>query len=382
MLQLVSRRIKTSQDVYFKKIFPEFSFESVLSGEYQASFQNVVDNYKSLTTEERIFEKPSNESDFVKMTILSNYPIDKKKGLLPRKNPYSDNETIIFYSGGGGFLANLQMIQENFLKKWAKNTGIPLFEMHYSLGPVKKYPTQTHEVLNMYMQVILYYKLKMKVKNLKVILMGDSAGGCIALSLMNLLAKVNATLPIKVLMAYPPTDLRKSRFTPSHLHSFEDGLLYFTVALSCFNAYVPSDVDASKDWLLSPGLAPRDVLAKYPETHFFLGEKDSLRDDALRMAYNIDQATTDSKVSFVEAKGLYHGFLGFQLPLGIGVNEVDHLHNLMQESILSPVKPKKSTSIKNINVHLDENHLSHSGEEVSTHDEFGTTREDSVRGDL
>ena len=108
----------------------------------------------------------------------------------------------------------------------------------------------------MYMNVLLYYRLVQQVDDCRIVLMGDSAGGNLVLSLMNLIAFCKLPTPHAVVSIYPPTDLNPHRFTPSMIHSLQDRLLFFSVMRTCFRAYVPESVDYKEDWLLSPARAP------------------------------------------------------------------------------------------------------------------------------
>ena len=152
--------------------------------------------------------------------------------------------------------------------------------------------------------------------------MGDSAGGNYALSLMNVLSRLDIELPVKLIAIYPPVDLRQTRFTPSLLHSFNDKLLYFSVGRSCVDSYTPVGIDTEKDWILSPALAPDSILSRYPQTTFFTGELDSLRDDIVKLGYRIHKLGMASS-TVVQVKGIYHGFMGFELPGWVGIKEVD-----------------------------------------------------------
>lgn len=117
--------------------------------------------------------------------------------------------------------------------------------------------------------------------------MGDSSGGNLILSLMNLIAFCKLPTPHAVVSVYPPTDLNPHRFTPSMIHSLQDRLLFFSVMRTCFKAYVPESVDYKEDWLLSPGRAPDQILWQYPHTILICGELDSLKDDIIRLGYRI-----------------------------------------------------------------------------------------------
>lgn len=276
-----------------------------------------------------IFAPRTEGDDVLRTTVLSNSRADFNKRQLPLGK--KSRHTVVIYSGGGGFLANLQMIQETFLKKWANNTDLTIFQLYYGLSPQRRFPEPVVDLLNMYLQIVWYYKLVMGIHDLRVILMGDSAGGCIMLSMLNILARFELEIPVEVIAIYPPVDMRLGRFTLSMLLSLEDQLLYFTTAKACNLCYAPQTPTAYNDWLLSPGLAPDEVLARYPKTYFICGEKDSLKDDIVRMAYRLHSLGKDTTMMQVE--GVYHGFLGFQLPLGLGMNEVDAIHDLLQKEL-------------------------------------------------
>lgn len=297
-------------------------------GSYQEKIDAACDTVRNRTDQWNVYQAGDNSDDaLVRATMLSSTKTDPKSNILPLAE--KSNHTIIIYAGGGGFLANLKAIQEIFLKKWANNTGVTIFEAHYSLSPEFKYPYQTNELFNLYMQIILHYRHIQKVENLNIILMGDSAGGNLILSLMNMLASVDVEMPSALHAVYPATDLRTDRFTPSMLFSLEDELLYFTIAKTCFSSYVKNVTDFTKDWLLSPILAPASILQRYPKSHFYCGDKDTLRDDCFRMVHKLDSINQGDH-QLVEFTGLYHGFLGFQLPLGLGVAATGRLHSIVQ----------------------------------------------------
>jgi len=85
---------------------------------------------------------------------------------------------------GGGFVMgspsfNLEylMALHSMLRKAFKNPAV--FAIEYTLVPTTQYPTQPHEVLNGYAQVLHVAKSKDII-----CLMGDSAGGTLALTLL------------------------------------------------------------------------------------------------------------------------------------------------------------------------------------------------------
>jgi len=328
-LQLIESRIGTKRDVFFRKAFPEFTVKDLEKGIYQKKIDDTLKAIRKIEEPWMVYQaRDKNDKSLIRATVLSAEKTDPNSNILPLSQ--KANHTVVLYAGGGGFLANLQVLQETFLKKWAINTGVTVFEAHYSLCPEFKYPYQTNELFNLYMQIIIHYKEVQKVKDLKVILMGDSAGGNLIMSLMNMLAAVDVPMPSALQLIYPPTDLRANRFSPSMLFSMQDELLYFTIAKACFSAYVPKDADFQNDWLLSPYLASDKILQRYPKSHIYCGDKDTLHDDCLRMVLKLD-TVNPGQHHLVQIAGLFHGFLGFKLPLGVGVAATEKLHEIVQD---------------------------------------------------
>ncbi len=333
-LNLVTPSVKTRRDIYFKKLFPTFSFEDIRSGAYRKTIDQFIPICEERLQQWNPFTQRKEGGEILRATVLSDISIEGANLPIQEKS----NHTVILYAGGGGFVANLQPVQENFLKRWANNTSCTIIQLHYSLSPEFKYPTQQNDLFNLYTQILLYYRTVQKVKHLRVVLMGDSAGGSVALSLMSILAKMEFEIPNEMMLIYPATDLRANRFSPSFLHSFDDKLLYFSVALSCFKAYVPEGLETHDDWMLSPAIAPDEVLLNFPPTSIFIGELDSLRDDCAKLAYRLHKLGK-VRSRLVEIEGLFHGFLGFKLPLYLGVDEVTQLHDLVQNYIAEGLKP-------------------------------------------
>lgn len=332
-INLVTPSVKTRRDIYFEKFFPTFSFEDIRSGAFRKTIDELVPRCAERLRDWNPFTWRKEGSGVLRATVLSDAAIRDRALPLQEKASH----TVILYAGGGGFIANLQPVQENFLKRWANNTSCTIIQLHYSLSPEFKYPTQQNDLFNLYTQILLYYRAVMKVPQLRVVLMGDSAGGSIALSLMSILAKLDFEIPHEMMLIYPAADLRPNRFSPSFLHSFDDRLLYFSVALSCFKAYVPEGLKTDEDWMLSPAIAPDEVLLKFPPMTIFIGELDSLRDDCAKLAYRLHRLGR-VRSRLVEIQGLYHGFLGFKLPLYLGVDEVAQLHDLVQRYIAEGIK--------------------------------------------
>jgi len=120
---------------------------------------------------------------------------------------------------------------------------------------------------------------------LKIILVGDSAGGNLVASLTNLLISWNLRVPDGIVLCYPALNLNYYDYSPSLLTALNDMILPHTFLKICLKSYLKNPkYEPDRDYLISPVLAPPEVLKKYPATRIFVGSKDPFHDDCCRLA--------------------------------------------------------------------------------------------------
>jgi acetyl esterase/lipase len=110
----------------------------------------------------------------------------------------------------------------------------------------------------------VYHSLGIDAKS--VILVGDSAGGNLALGLTLRALHTNVRIPDGIILGYPGThipsppalNLSLKTFAPSMLVSIDDCLLRFNFLIACLNSYI-TDGDPSSDPYLSPILIKDEV---------------------------------------------------------------------------------------------------------------------------
>jgi hormone-sensitive lipase len=76
-------------------------------------------------------------------------------------------------------------------------------------------------------------------------LVGDSAGGNLVASLINLLIKWNLPLPSGIVLVYPALNLDLCNYTPSFLTALNDSILPHTFLKICAKSYL-SEIDEDK----------------------------------------------------------------------------------------------------------------------------------------
>ena len=118
---------------------------------------------------------------------------------------------------------------------------------------------------------------------IKVILVGDSAGGNLVAALTNLLIKNKLKIPDGICLVYPALNLNYNNYTPSLLTALDDMILPHTFLKICLSSYIKSGNSPESDPLLSPIVAGDDIFKKYPKTRIFVGSKDPFHDDCCRL---------------------------------------------------------------------------------------------------
>jgi hormone-sensitive lipase len=79
-----------------------------------------------------------------------------------------------------------------YLRHWVKLTGVPVFGVNYKKAPEHPFPSGLNDCWQVYNWLLNESHKHFKIiKNKKIILCGDSAGGNLIFSLVNLLIENN-----------------------------------------------------------------------------------------------------------------------------------------------------------------------------------------------
>lgn len=290
--------------------------------------ESLIDNFRRKLENQqahKFHERPVRVTLFSDEKILAEDPDTEKMELNFEEN-YSLSEKmskkIMIFIGGGGFIASLEHIERHFLKEWTRELKIPIFQIHYKLAPGGQFPSQLNDLIVVYKSILYYFNKICKIELEDIVLVGDSAGGTLLAGLINYLivSEFEGTMPSLAIYFYPATNLDSDRFTPSMLQAFDEKFLYFSVLEVCIESYIPKDSDPKKNFFLSPFHTPEEILQKHPRSMFLIGERDPLLDDGMKFALKLSLAGVKTSVKVYE--GIFHGFLGFYLPYGQGIQEV------------------------------------------------------------
>jgi len=308
----------------YKKIDVNYINELLdfLNGKKNAKSENNLENLLDISEENKdkplYYEKiEKQEKKNYVSTRLFNYSeiifkkdIDKKKSLLKSiKNPFSgkkpelaNSDTLFIHIHGGAYVGGSTFQQENYLREWAKKLEMPFIGIDYGLSPMHQYPEPIDDCFQAYMWILKNAKeeLNMDIKN--IIISGDSAGGCMVLSLVFILIVINQyenvkiKLPDLILIEYPTTYSGEDNVTNSLILSIKDLVFDATILKYVRDCYV-GDYKNMQDPFLNPIRADERILKYLPRIRVFFGSTDPLRDDSIRILYPI------SKVEGLDVRG-------------------------------------------------------------------------------
>ncbi|MDJ1505271.1 alpha/beta hydrolase [Xanthocytophaga agilis] len=116
------------------------------------------------------------------------------------QNLLNQNHLIIYLHGGVYTYGNIHAYQA-MVSRLAKEFHLPILYVEYSLSPEHQFPTANNEILGVYRQI------QKKYPNHEITLIGDSAGGGLAVSLVKDAIKASLPLPSSLALISPWIDL-------------------------------------------------------------------------------------------------------------------------------------------------------------------------------
>lgn len=206
----------------------------------------------------------------------------KDRGYVNRVEPKNPSKTTccLFVHGGGFVNGSPNSSYRPFTAQLAKRSGLVFYVPDYTLVPAAQYPVQLNQVLS------LAHRIHKKYKN--IVLMGDSAGGTIALSaalkapqLFERCVFLSPWINLKSsILSYKPRQqvARKDtcgdpvfRGTAKEVAttSKESGLQYLGKAM--FERSAPAN----------PAMATKAMLRSLPPSLFMVGDRETLRGEVM-----------------------------------------------------------------------------------------------------
>ncbi|MFZ2068981.1 MAG: alpha/beta hydrolase [Xanthobacteraceae bacterium] len=205
----------------------------------------------------------------------------------------------IYFHGGGWYFSSVDT-HDCVARTYAAAGEIAVISVDYALAPEAKFPQAVEECAAV-AQHVASHAAEWNIDGERLLLLGDSAGGNLALAAA-LILRDRKWPPLRgVLAAYPVCD---SDFDTPSYREFGDGPLLTADRMRFFwRTYVKHPAD-----MLHPWAAPlRADLTQLPPMLLHVGELDVLRSEVEAFANKL--ARSNVRVNFEIFPGLAHGFM-------------------------------------------------------------------------
>ena len=199
-------------------------------------------------------------------------------------NENSNSNIAIIYIHGGAYYADFSSFHWTFLKKIINRTNAEVIAPAYRLAPFGTYKNAFDFIVPLYKQYIKHNPKK------KIILMGDSAGGGLALALVEQFKRIKISLPDELILISPWVDVAMDN---PLIKEYEDKDPFLSV--ESLRATIKSwqgDLDAY-DWHISPIYGD---LAEIHNVTTFVGTREIFYPDILELYKKLDSVPSNELI--------------------------------------------------------------------------------------
>lgn len=228
--------------------------------------------------------------------------------------------TLLYLHGGGWMLGGLGS-HEFITAELALELRALVVAVDYRLAPEHPFPAALHDCLAVWRR-LREGTLGEPVDSMRMLVIGDSAGGNLAASLCLALREAGEPLPCGQALIYPALGGGQ---TPARLECADAPLFSRADLDACLDAYLPHAGDR-RDPLALP-LRAGDFRG-LPRAFIAVAEFDPLRDDGALYCSALREAGVESR--FFNGAGLVHGALRAR-----GVAEVEALYHALYQALWS-----------------------------------------------
>lgn len=212
--------------------------------------------------------------------------------------PENPGKSVIFYIHGGGFVLSIEetIHHHSYLPHLSAATNSTVYEVDYRVAPEHPYPAAPDDVFTAYMGL-----LEMGVEPQDICVMGDSAGGTLALSLLLRLKDMKLPLPAGAVVFSAPAAPVTS---VNSFHTREEVDLMFTKD-TLKHVYAPAYTRYQNS--IDPYLYPLYGCYKgFPPMLIFVGGREMLYDHSVLIANKAKKSGVDVILDVQE--DMLHGY--------------------------------------------------------------------------
>lgn len=202
---------------------------------------------------------------------------------------------VILYCHGGAYVSGSTKYARTLTAKLATATNMDVLSFNYRLAPEHKSPAALEDGVAAW-----NYLMMQGYSNKEVILVGDSAGGNLALILTLKLRDEKRFLPARLVLFSPWTDLTSSGASHESKREVDPVLddTYLNFAIQAYSGY--GDLN-------SPYLSPLFAdFSGFPPCYIQVGSNEILLDDSIQLQKQMKKMGVRAKVEIFQ--GMWHVF--------------------------------------------------------------------------
>lgn len=252
---------------------------------------------KQANAEIKKLKKAGNKNYKLDSSIKFDVPIKKSnyQGMdtyvLNKKN---NNSTVIMYIHGGGYVSQASSQHWSMLNRIAKNTNAQVVVPIYPLAPFATYKRSYTLLTN------LYNTIQENKQTKKTVLMGDSAGGGLALGLAESFAKKGIPQPDSMILLSPWADITMQN-PQTKKYEKVDPMLDRNTLIADGKSWAGST--NTKNYHVSP---INGDLSKLKNVTLFVGTREMFYPDVIKLNNKLTNANVKTKLHI--GNGLNHVF--------------------------------------------------------------------------
>lgn len=206
---------------------------------------------------------------------------------------------VLLYCHGGGYSTGSSLYGRTLTTRLASSTSMDVLSFDYRLAPEHPYPAAIEDALKAWDHLMMFgYGAR------DVILVGDSAGGNLALALCHQLKKAGRLLPRGIVLLSPWTDMTSS----GKSHRTKEGadpVLNAAYLAEAIENYLGKDCDDAM--LQDPTVSPIfGDFEGFPPTYIQVGDQEILQSDSELLYKKMRQSGVN--VTLDVFKDMWHVF--------------------------------------------------------------------------
>lgn len=185
--------------------------------------------------------------------------------------PQNPKDRVILYFHGGGFVVGSVKTRRMFTSYLADKAGYDVVAVEYRLAPEYPYPAAPEDCFNVYRELLKEYKTG------NIVLLGESAGGNLVLSVLLKIKSAGLPMPAAALCIAPCVQF--DRTLPSYTENRRTEAMVDNLSEEVLDTYLQSkDLQRAKDPIFAPYYGD---FSNCSPICLWASESEVLRDDSL-----------------------------------------------------------------------------------------------------